>query len=150
MKLYNKESRRNWGWKHEKPYNSRIAYVSESCDLPKFPLKRHLSTGAWTKTLAPSIRAKNRKKTITQKLLTSAKLVITRMSAIKTAIQRYLNRGSSSTHLGEMAGKVPVHWISTYFHQCDFVSSIQNISTQSFTFRFYSILPCDWFVYCSL
>ena len=39
------------------------------------------------------------------------------MSAIAPPFQRYLNQGSSSTHLGEMAGKAPVSLISTY---CEF------------------------------
>ena len=57
----NKESRRNWGWKHKKPYNSRTAYVSELCNSSKFPQKRHLSNGSWTKTVPPPTQAKNRK-----------------------------------------------------------------------------------------
>ena len=54
----------------------KTAYVIETCDLPKFSLKRHLSNGTRTKTLTLSTRAKNRKKTITQKPLTSAKFII--------------------------------------------------------------------------
>ena len=46
----------------QKPYIQKTAYVSETYDLPKFPLKRHLSNGIWTRALAPPTSAKNRKK----------------------------------------------------------------------------------------
>ena len=46
----------------KKTYISKTAHVSETYNLPKFPLKRHLSNVSRNKTLTPSTWAKNRKK----------------------------------------------------------------------------------------
>ena len=75
---------------------------SETYDLPKFPLKRQLSDGAWTMALAPPTPAKIEKK-----------YYVNKMSAGEPPFQRYLNQGPDHLH-----PPVKSDWARSGYYSC--------------------------------